>query len=506
MHQLNLPSKYEPFHIDLRHLMENIKEQYVNLSIEEAIIVENVDNCIDECYTEIHFDLRDNMLSILMQGDGMNSRVFQETLPKIAATTKVTEESRSGLGRYGWGMKVSMCMADHIVIETKKADFQGAQSWKLIEGIPKYKRAKPTKKSDKDFTLITVKLSKDFRRKITLDFIERTLQQFYPTILKGATVRNRHGKRRKLRVFLNSKPVQPPCLVEYEKRRPIKTKVVGQQATGYVYLAKKPLGEEERRISVIVHGRKIMKDSFGVHGSKDDKITGYIHADMLIEDIAGDKTLIRRRYRWRKLSQQTAKQLGDFMREIGAIREEKLSKDLIKHVHEEINKLIRSFPELQELAKKVGIFVGQDVLIPKVGGDVLTKLEEGSTRTRGLEGGSGKGGVGVPTGPGREPTKAPSDETGDKRAVKKRRRRGLLIVARPEPEMLKEAWFSPDGIVIINSKFPTYDKAKKLGSSRYHMCRCSIEALLTHAIENEIIKEEEAVDYRNEVLARWGEL
>ncbi len=506
MTQIDLPSMYEPFHIDLGHLMENIKEQYVNLSIEEAIIVENVDNCIDERYSEIRFDLRGNILGILMQGDGMNSRIFQETLPKIAATTKVTEESRSGLGRYGWGMKVSMCMADQILIETRKGNFQGAQSWKLIEGIPKYRRAKPTKISREDFTLITVKLRKDFREKITSNFIERTLQQFYPTILRGATVRNRHGKRRKLRVFLNSKLVEPPCLVDYEKRRPIRTTVAEHQATGYVYLAKETLGDEERGISVIVHGRKIMSDFFGVHGNQDDRITGYIHADMLIGDIAGDKTLIRRRYRWRKLSQQIAKQLGDFMREIGAIREEKLSKDLIKHVHEEINKLIKNFPELQELARRVGIFVGQDVLIPRVGGDVLAKLQEGSALTPGLKGGSGKGGTGVPAGPGKESTKAPIDETGDKRAVRKRRRRGLLIVARPEPEMLKEAWFSPDGIVIINSKFPTYEKAKKLSSSRYHMCRCSIEALLNHAIENEIIKEEEAVDYRNEVLARWGEL
>jgi predicted nucleotidyltransferase len=28
---------YNPFHVDLEYLMENIKEQYVNVSIEEAI-------------------------------------------------------------------------------------------------------------------------------------------------------------------------------------------------------------------------------------------------------------------------------------------------------------------------------------------------------------------------------------------------------------------------------------------------------------------------------------
>lgn len=504
---IGLPPAYKPFPVDLEHLMENIKEQYVNISIEEAIIVENVDNFIDERYAEIHFDLEDGVLQILMLGDGMNSKVFWETFPKIAATTKVIEKLRSGLGRYGWGMKVSMCVADHIVIETRKGDFRGAQSWKLIDGIPQYKKESPKEQSNKDFTSVAIKLNESYRQKITSQFVKKTLQKFYPTILSGAPILNRHGDKRKLKVFLNSELVDPPAMVEYEKKKPIKAKVVGRHATGYVYLTKESLSKEERGISIIVHGRKIVKDFFGVHGSKDDRIAGHLHADMLIEDIAGDKTLIRRAsYRWRKLSETVAKQLGGFMKEIGAIREEKLPKDIKKYVHEEINKLIKSFPELQELAKKVGISIGGDVLIPKIGGDVLAKLEEGSTRTRGLESGSGKGGLGVPTGPGEESARAPSNEMGEKRAVRKKRRRGLQINVRPEPEIKKEAWFSPNGFVIINSRFPTYDKAKKLGSSKYHMCRCCIEALLNYAIENEIIKEKEATDYRNEVLAKWGGL
>lgn len=497
---------YKPFKVDLEHLMDNIKEQYVNISIEEAVIVENTDNCIDERYTEIHFNLKDDVLQILMLGDGMDSRVFQQTLPKIAATEKVIAKVRSGLGRYGWGMKVSMCVADYIIIETKKGNFHGAQSWKLIDRIPKYKKEIPKRKSDKAFTLITIKLTDTYRRKITLETIRNTLQQFYPTILSGAPVRNRHGKKRKLKVFLNSKLVAAPPAVEYEKRKPIKTKVVRQLATGYVYLAKKPLSEEKRGISIIVHGRKILNDFFGVHGSKDDRITGYLHADVLIEEIAGDKTLIKRRYRWRKLSEGIAKQLGGFMKEIGAIKEEKLPKDIIKHVHEEINKLIRHFPELQELARKIGISLGRDVLIPKKEGDVLTKLEEGAKRTRGLEPSSGKGGPGVPAGPGREPIKAPSGEAGEKRAVRKRRRRGIHIVALPSPEIRKEAWFSSEGIVVINSKFPTYTKAIKMRSLRYHMDRCVIEALLNFALETGIIKEEQATEYRTEVFAKWGEL
>lgn len=506
---VSLPTVYRPFRVDLGHLMENIKEQYVHLSIEEAVIVENVDNCIDERYVEIRFTLKDKTLQILMIGDGMGRRVFWQTLPKIAATTKVAKKVRSGLGRYGWGMKVCMCVADYIVIETKKSGFHAAQSWKLIGGVPKYKKETIKRGINKDFTLISIKLDENYVKRIKSDFVKKTLQNFYPTTLSGAPVLNRYGKKRKMKIFLNSRRVKGPSPVECEKKKPLRVKVGKQTATGYVCLAEEELDKEERGISIIVHGRKIIKDFFGVHGSKDERITGYLHADMLIEEVAGDKALIRRgAYKWRKLSERVAKQLGSFMEQIGAIRKERLAKEIIRHVHEELNRLIRFFPELQELAKKAGISISRGVLVPKKEGDVLTTMVEGSERTRGLEHGLGGGGFGVPTSPGDESTKAPSGEIGEKRAIRKKRRRGLSIVARPEPKMKKEAWFSPEGVVIINSRFPTYTKAKEMGNAclKYHMDRCAIEALLNHALKNGIVKEEEATEYRNEVFAKWGEL
>lgn len=481
-------------------------EQYIHISIEEAVIVENVDNCIDEDYEEIRFNLKEGVLKILMLGDGMNSKVFLDTLPKIAATTKVIQKLRTGLGRYGWGMKVCMCVADYILIETKKGKFHGAQSWKLIAGTPKYKKKTPKRRIRRDFTLISIKLNEHYRGKFVEGFIRKTLQGFYPTMLAGAPVPNRYGKKRKLRVVLNSRPVKATPLIACEKRKPLRVKMGRQVATGYVCLSKEEFPEDERGISIIVHGRKIMKDFFGVHGSKDERITGYLHADMLIGEVAGDKAIIRRGYRWRKLSERVAKQVGEFMKEVGAIRKEKIAKDIMKHVHEELNKLIKCFPKLQELAKKAGISLRREVLIPKKEGDVLTSLEEGSARARGLEPGSGKGGLGVPVSPGYESAKAPSGNLGEKRAVRKKRKRGLRIVVRPEPEIKREAWFSAEGIVVINSRFPTYEKANRMGSIKYHMDRSAIEALIDYAVENGIIKDEEKMDYRNEVFAKWGEL
>jgi len=507
--EFGLSNIYEDFPVDLKHLMENIKDHYVNLSIEEAVIVENVDNCIDERYSEIHFNMKsDGMLEILMLGDGIPPKIFFNTLPKIAATVKIPKKRVAALGRYGWGMKICMCVADYVIIETKYNNFHGAQSWKLFNGIPKRRKEQPKKKIRKNFTLITIKLTNEYKEKITSQFIEETLRKFYPTILRGARVQNRHGERRTLKMFVNSRPVAPPPEISYEKRKPLTVKIGSYKATGYIYLAKETLDKEDTGIAIIVHGRKITRDFFGTHGSMDQRITGYLHADMLIEDLAGDKTILRRNSsRWRKLSEGAAKQLAEFMKEIGAIREEKLPKKMIKRIHEEINNLIRHFPKLQELARKAGISVSREVLISKQDGEVPTKLEEGSQRTRGIEAGS-KGGQGVPVKPGEEPDKAPSGEEGESRAVRssRRRKRGLEIYVRPEPDIKKEAWFSPEGVIIVNSSFPTYKKADKMRSLEYHMERCAIEALLNYAIETEIIKKEEATKYWDEVFAKWGEL
>jgi len=497
---------YEPFESDLKHLMENIREQY-SFPIEEAVIVENIDNCIDESYHTTSFHLKDDEFEILMLGDGMAPDVFWKILTKIAATTKFEERRGSSLGRYGWGMKISMCVADYVVIETKHDSFHGAQSWKLINEIPNRKKEQPTKEFSENFTFIKIKLRDEYKQRFNQEIVKKTLQRFYPTLLAGVKITDEYGKKRELKMMINSDPVEPPQEVKYVKKKPLSFKFHGKEATGYVLLSEEDLAKDEQGIKIIVKGRKITEEFFGVYGSENERITGYLHADMLIEDLAGDKTSIKRNTsRWRKLSEGIGRQLSDFMKEIGAIREEKLPKNLVTQVHLEINSLLRHFPELQELARRAGVSFSGDALIPKRQGDLLAKLEEGSEREHGIEPG-GRGGSGVPVSPGDEKNAAPSDDVGEDRAIKRKRKRGLNIFPRPESGIRKEAWFSPgEGMIIVNSMFPTYKKAEKMNSLRYHMVRCGIEALLNRASEIGLIDREKLTEYRDDVLAKWGTL
>ena len=347
----------EDFDVDRKHLMENIREQYT-FPIEEAAIVENVDNCIDENYHTIFFNTMGGDLEILMLGDGMSEEVFWKTLAKIAATTKFEERRGKALGRYGWGMKISMYVGDWVIVETKCNGFQGAQRWRLVEGIPKRKKLEPNKTFAENFSVVQIRLKSEFKHISNPDFLERTLQKYYPTMLQGAKVSDRNGRKRELKVFIDSKQAKPPPEIEYEKKRPLAVKVDGEPITGYVLVAKEKLAEEDQGIKIIVNGRKIMKEFFGVYGDKNDRITGYLHADIIIEDLAGDKTSIRRiTSHWRQLNERIAGQLSEFMKEIGAVREEKLPEKMIKQIQIEINNILKSFPELQELARKAGISI-----------------------------------------------------------------------------------------------------------------------------------------------------
>jgi hypothetical protein len=477
--------------------MEDLRDQY-HIELEEAAIVENVDNCIDERYSEIKFEINNGMLEILMIGDGMDSETFWNVLPRIAATTKRSD--LGALGRYGWGMKVCLWIAEQVDIETKKGDFHGAQIWKLIKGIPYWSKGKSKRNVKYNFTCITIKLNDEYKEKITPEFVVRTLQKFYPTVLRGAPVKNRYGEKRVLKIIVNGHIVEPPPEIDYQKRKPIVIKIGDDKATGYIYFSKEPLPEEERGIWIIVHGRKITSEFFGYYN---DRIAGYIHADFLIKDLAGDKTQIKRTYRWRKLNEAVAQQLKEFMTEVGALKEQELPRDIVKRIHVEINELVRYFPELQELAKKLGIGIHQDALISKKEGSIQTTLEAGSKRDRGLEAGQG-GGEGVPVKPGEGQEKAPAKEGGGDRAEKKKRRRGIEIKRYPGFGRKEEAWFTPDGIVYINTAFPTYKRAEKMHSLEYHIERCAIEAILEYAVNEGIILS--LKDYKNKVLAKWGEL
>jgi len=219
------------FEVDVKHMMEDIREQS-SIPIEEATIVENMDNFLDDRYSEIHFNTHLEKLRILMIGSGMSKEVFEKKLSTIAGTTKVAER-RKALGRYGYGMKIILFVSDYVRIETKSPDYHGAIRWEIIDGEPYWDEISPREKRESDFTLIEIQLKEEYEEKFSSGFIKRVLQQYYPTVLRGAPVINQYGKRRKVKIFVNHEQVNPSEL-EFERKKPISFKLDGEKVSGYV--------------------------------------------------------------------------------------------------------------------------------------------------------------------------------------------------------------------------------------------------------------------------------
>jgi hypothetical protein len=493
-------SEGEPFDVDRKHIMENIRDHY-SIPLEQTPILENMDNCIDEeNYREINFRANKNILEIEMIGSGMDQHTFFHVLPKLAGTTK---GAKPGLGHYGWGMKVGMCVSEEMTIENKRGDFHAAQRWWLKHGEPWKKRIEPERSLPYDAVIITHKLNEEFSKKITLSLIQETLQGFYPTLLDGVPVLGR-----KIKVTLNGEPMLPPSWPEYEHKQAIWADIDGQKATGKIYVAKKPLPENLQGIAIIVCGRKITRDDFGIHSKVDDRLTGYLHADMLYQDVKGDKTIIRRSEdTWEKLSKGIGKQLGEFMRKIGALEEKGLDTRDLEFVNRELAKVLADFPELNPM--KFEIY--KDVLIEKSSGGEPIILRKGGQPTQRTGTGPSRDTTCAVVKPGTDDREGPTPEKGEKRATPRRRKvkSGPEIREINSPDFRKEAWFSEgEGKVWINNAMVSFKKAERWGikTKRYHVLRCSMDALLEWAVQDERVNLDKYFEIRNELFLKWGGL
>jgi len=494
-----LYSDYKAFNVDLAHIMDNLIDHY-SFPLEQAAIVENMDNCIDESkYDKIEYFVSENLLKIVMHGTGIPSDIFHNTLPTLAGTTKT---DRGGLGHYGWGMKVGLGISDKIVINTKIGSFIGAQEWKLDpKGIPIY-RSLENPGLNSDMTIIEHHLNSKYSTSIDCVKVKRTLQEFYPTLLGGAQVLGR-----KIRVELNNEQV-PQMAIAYSKKKPFSMNIDGKKITGYFCYRDKEYPESMEKVSIIVCGRTIFKDTFGINTNK--KIAGYIHADILRKEITGDKTTIKRlSSAWKKISTEAGRQLATFLREMGELKEEtKWDADFTKQLHQQINDTLKHFPELFKDFRAAPI--AKDVLIGDKSGQIPITMTDGAQMVRGTIGGSNTGG-GVPTEGNDLNKKAPQrQEMGESNAIKKERkiRQGIQIKQLPSQDQ-KEAWFDyAEGIVWLNTQFSTYQKAENEGKKvlEYHCARCIFDSLLEYVAKNQWGNNlNEFLNYRTELLSKWCE-
>jgi hypothetical protein len=496
---------------DTAHFMENLRDHY-NIPLEQVTIIENMDNCIDEPgYSKIEFLTSDNLLIIKMFGTGIPSDIFFDKFRTIAATTK---NERKGLGHYGWGMKVSLWVANPITIKTKKGDFVAAQEWILTEAHkPRYRIIPPPNDLNSDMTVIELKLINKYQGKLTKEVIRKILQTYYPTLLNGYKVMGRS-----IEVFVDNEKI---CWNEpkYTRKEPLCVNTKHGEVTGYLYYndggyddnTSLSIGEEKGML-IIIYGRAIKIESFNQNSNK---ITGYIHSDILSDSITADKTTIRKDTLWWDFHKKVGAKIQQILEKIGISEEEKLYDELDKVVNRELNNVIRDFETFfNEYRGKITL----QQQTPKINqlGELTSFLEKGGTldyhpHTDNFEPAKEKEkNVGEPNGNPNIDTPNLNEAGPEKlKNVLKKKKFGIQFKRVSQPNTLREAWFNDvNGVIFVNIAFPTYQRAKNENkkTETYHCLRASFEAITEYMMEKRDVNLlDQFLKQRNEILLKWGE-
>jgi hypothetical protein len=500
--QLAQDEAFQEFNVDKAQVMRNLRDHYT-IPLEEAVIVENMDNCIDEPgYNKVEFELKNEFFIIKMSGTGIPKGVFDNLLHTLAGTTKT---EKPGLGHYGWGMKVGLAISTFMQIKTRNGKFCGGQEWKLDENeIPRWRNI-PEPDFKEDMTIIEHKLKPEIREVFSTTKLKSALQKYYPTVIGGAPANGRI-----IELLVNGKQIEsirPP----FDKKKNIKIKIGNKEATGMMFFSKRGYKEDFDKIKIIVFGRKILDETFGV--PTNNKISGYIHADMLSKIVAGDKTAVQRSQPlWTNFRKEVGKILSEFLRELGELKDEiALDSDLLKHLHEEINRTLKHFPDLFGEFKAVTNKIYKRILIPDPEGEVSSTLLAGGQETTGTFGGPGQGG-GIQVEGGKTDEDAPYEIEGITPATPKIRRIrvGVQIKYRGLPGINREATFDfANATVWINSEFPTYKKAFEQNKKvfEYHNIRCIFDALLEYVVSTKGTSNvKDFLDFRADILSKWCEV
>ena len=301
-----------------------------------------------------------------------------------------------------------------------------------------------------------------------------------------------------------------PSLRPFDKKKNIKIKIGDEEATGKIFFAKKGFDENFDKIKIIIFGRRILDETFGI--PTNGKISGYIHADMLYKIVASDKTAVQRtKPVWRNFAKEGGKILSEYLKEIGELKDETaMDADLLKHLHDEINNTLKQFPDLFGEFRAGTQKITKSVLISQSDGEIATTLLPGGQETLGNFSGQGNGsGVsveGVDT-----PTDSPQDIMGITPSIRKPRKVkvGVQIKHRPNQGSNREAEFDyGNSTVWVNTAFPTYIRASAQNKKviEYHNVRCIFDALLEYVISAKgKTNLKDFLDYRADILSKWCE-
>ena len=257
------------------------------------IVRELIENAFDEDATNVLVTVLDNGNVVIEDNAGMNSNSMDKFLilgsPHKAEETLSPKLKRLRTGRYGTGRLSFLTSFNQMKIKTRLDDFSktitidGNTLEELITGRAKLREIKEPKLSRNGTEILLIgskisidinKLSKEIKK---LSILKYPLFEVY---IKSANNIKEWD-------MSNSQVIHSPDIQGYK----LEVNLDNPRTTGEITIARRPLGQDEKGIAIMVGNHVVLRSTFGFD-NKLSRVTGYVKCDELTSRFADKSALI----------------------------------------------------------------------------------------------------------------------------------------------------------------------------------------------------------------------
>ncbi len=257
------------------------------------IVRELIENAFDEDATDVLVTVLDNGNVVIEDNAGMNSNSMDKFLilgsPHKAEEILSPKLKRLRTGRYGTGRLSFLTSFDQMKIKTRLDDFSktiaidGNTLEELITGRAKLNEIREPKlnRNGTEILLIGSKISIDIN-KLSKEIKKLSILKYplFEVYIKSANSIKEWD-------MSNSQVIRSPDIQGYK----IEVNLDNPRTTGEIIIARRPLGQDEKGIAIMVGNHVVLRSTFGFD-NKLSRVTGYVKCDELTSRFADKSALI----------------------------------------------------------------------------------------------------------------------------------------------------------------------------------------------------------------------
>jgi hypothetical protein len=254
---------------------------------------ELIENAFDEDATNVLVTVLDNGNVVIEDDAGMNSNSMDKFLilgsPHKAEETLSPKLKRLRTGRYGTGRLSFLTSFDQMKIKTRLDDFNktitidGNTLEELITGKAKLREIREPKlgRNGTEILLIGSKISIDIN-KLSKEIKKLSILKYplFEVYIKSANNIKEWD-------MSDSQIIRSPDIQGYK----LDVNLDNPRTTGEIIIARRPLGQDEKGIAIMVGNHVVLRSTFGFD-NKLSRVTGYVKCDELTSRFADKSALI----------------------------------------------------------------------------------------------------------------------------------------------------------------------------------------------------------------------